>query len=36
MFDTAWTGNGYISVYVENEDVVIDAQGLQCFNFTMN
>lgn len=35
-FDTSWSANGYISVYVENEDVVIDAQGLQCFNFTMN
>lgn len=32
-FETAWSKNGYISVYIVTDDI-IDVHALQCFNFT--
>ena len=32
-FETSWSGNGYISVYIVTDDI-IDIHALQCFNFT--
>lgn len=32
-FETDWSPNGYISVYIVTDDI-IDVHALQCFNFT--
>lgn len=32
-FETSWSANGYISVYIVTDDI-IDIHALQCFNFT--